>query len=579
MSFNEQLEEYIKIIGCSATELSNITGVSASIISRFRKGVYTPKYESEIFNKLVTGIYILVRKYKIEGITKESINESLGRHLKKDDIDFETFKNNFNLIINNLKINVSDLSKYIGFDSSFISKIRSGIRKPQNINEFANATCKYVINNYYKSNDCYIQDLIKCNNEDLKDPSLLHQKLFIWLTNNKYIEQKKNEIDSFIKKLDSFDLNYYIKAIKFDKLFTPTFPKFKSKSKVYYGIDGYKDAQLEVLKLSAFLKSKDNIFWYSNMPMIEVSKDLKFTKKYMMYLAFILKKGIKLNIIHDLNRPFKELLLGLEGWIPLYMTGQISPYYFKDSYNGLYSNVDCVSGNAILHGESISKNIKSSKFLVSTKNDDLKYYKEISNLLLKKATPLMEIYTPDKKNEFLAISNNKSLINIPIRNILLNLPNYTISDELLDEILTQNNISIDDKNLIFNFINAEKKRINEILINSKMVDEIALLSEEDFKNSGCILDLSKIYYNKRIKYTYEQYKKHINLLKQFKKKNKNYNYKINNKNIFKNIDIHILKDKQVIISKVNDPITHFVIHHQQLINAFQNFDAPINEKK
>ena len=233
------------------------------------------------------------------------------------------------------------------------------------------------------------------------------------------------------------------------------------------------------------------------MPMIEISKDLKFTKKYMMYLAFILKKGIKLNIIHDLNRPFKELLLGLEGWIPLYMTGQINPYYFKDSYNSLYSIIDCVSGNAILHGECVSKNIKSGKFLVSTKNDDLKYYKEISNLLLKKATPLMEIYTPDKKNEFLAISNNKSLISIPIRNILLNLPNYTISDELLDEILVQNNISIDDKNLIFNFINAEKKRINEILINTKIIDEITLLSEENFKNNECILDLSKIYYNKK----------------------------------------------------------------------------------
>ena len=82
-----------------------------------------------------------------------------------------------------------------------------------------------------------------------------------------------------------------------------------------------------------------------------------------------------------------------------------------------------------------------------------------------------------------------------------------------------------------------------------------------------------------IKNTYEQYQKHIKLLKQFKNKNKNYNYKVNNKNVFKNINIHILKDKQVIISKVNDPITHFVIHHQQLINAIQNFDAPINEKK
>lgn len=45
-----------------------------------------------------------------------------------------------------------------------------------------------------------------------------------------------------------------------------------------------------------------------------------------------------------------------------------------------------------------------------------------------------------------------------------------------------------------------------------------------------------------------------------------------------NINIFVIDNKQVIISKVNNPITNFVIYHPMLINAIQNFVAPINEK-
>jgi hypothetical protein len=360
-------------------------------------------------------------------------------------------------------------------------------------------------------------------------------------------------------------------------LFTPTLPKLKTKSQIYYGLDGYKDAQLEVLKQSAFFKSKEDIFCYSNMPMIEASKDLKFTKKYMMYLAFILKKGIRLNIVHDLDRPFKELMLGLEGWIPLYMTGQINPYYFKNNSNYLYSIIECVSGNAILHGQCVTGNLDKCKLLVSTKKDDINYYRENSNLLLKKANPLMNIYTPEKKNEFIKIYNNNLNIKNKRNNILLNLPCYTISDELLNKILDHNKVSKNDRNMIYEWIKNEKDNIVNILSNTTIIDKIKILSEEEFKTNACFLDLSKYYYDKKIIYNYDEYLEHIELTKKFKKANKNYNYKINNKNVFNNINIYIIENKQVIISKINNPITNFVIYHPMLINAIQNFVAPINE--
>ena len=578
MNFSDKLNEYIDLIGCTNKQLSDITGIAPPIISGYRKGNRIPKYDSDQFKKLVSGIVTLSKEKKIDTITKDNVKNDLGNFLKKENINFDLFNTNFNILIETFKINLSDLAKYLGFDSSYVSKIKNGIRKPLIISDFANGVCKFIINNYLDTNNELIKDLIKCDDKDFKDSDIITDKLYYWFTHNVNKNNNDYNVDNFIKKLDNFDLNDYIKSIKFDKLFTPTFPRLKTKSQIYYGLDGYKDAQLEVLKQSAFFKSKDDIFWYSNMPMIEASKDLKFTKKYMLYLAFILKKGIRLNIIHDLDRPFKELMLDLEGWIPLYMTGQISPYYFKNNSNYLYSIIECVSGNAILHGECVTGNLDKCKLLVSTKKDDINYYRETSNLLLKKASPLMNIYTSEKKKEFLKISNAYLNIKNKRKNILLNLPCYTISDELLNKILDHNNVSKNDRNNIYELIKNEKNNISNILSNTTIVDEIKILSEDEFNTNPCFLDLSKYYYDNKIIYNYDEYLEHIELIKKFKKDYKNYNYKINNKNVFNNINIFVIDNKQVIISKVNNPITNFVIYHPMLINAIQNFVAPINEK-
>ena len=47
------------------------------------------------------------------------------------------------------------------------------------------------------------------------------------------------------------------------------------------------------------------------------------------------------------------MMLGLESSIPIYMTGQISPYYLKEVKNSVYNHLNYVSGGAALTGECI----------------------------------------------------------------------------------------------------------------------------------------------------------------------------------------------------------------------------------
>ena len=127
---------------------------------------------------------------------------------------------------------------------------------------------------------------------------------------------------------------------------------------------------------------------------------MDFNKKWMFAIAMALKKGLHLNIIHNVDRPFEEMMLGLEAWIPLYMTGQISPYHFKNISTEIYHHFTYVSGVVALSGECIDGYHEDGKYHLSTGKEELAYFHKKADHLLQKASTLMEIYTKDDAVRF-----------------------------------------------------------------------------------------------------------------------------------------------------------------------------------
>ena len=78
-------------------------------------------------------------------------------------------------------------------------------------------------------------------------------------------------------------------------------------------------------------------------------------------------------MIHNIDRPFAEMMLGLESWIPMYMTGQISPDYLKGVQNNVFLHFLKVSDAAALSGEAISDHQADGKMCIrdSTKGGSI----------------------------------------------------------------------------------------------------------------------------------------------------------------------------------------------------------------
>ena len=575
MNFKEVLNKYLKELNCSQKMLSESSGLSETVISRYKSGERTPIKNSEQLTKLTTAIFNISKTMSKKQYTLDKIENDFNKVLQNDNFDYTTLSNNLNILITSLKISINEMSKYIVFDSSHISRIRYGKAKPSNPIEFSNKICTYIFNRYNNPDDINnLMTIIGCKKSDLSNNNF-YNTLFTWLTSKSI--QVKNQINDFLYNLDSFNLNDYIKAIKFDELKVPSIPFYKAKSRHYYGIEEMKEGELNFFKAIVLSKSKEDIFMCSHMPMEDMAEDVSFGKKWMFAIAMCLKKGHHLNIIHNLDRPFNEMMLGLESWIPIYMTGQISPYYLKDSKNSVYNHLDYVSGNVALTGECIKGYHNKGMYYLTTNKNEIKYYKEKSELILKKAKPLMQIYRENNIKEYELFLKNDEEMPCDRTRYLSSLPLFTISDKLLNKILKRNKFSKIDIDKIIKYKKEELKYMNNILKRNKVNDYIYVIKENEFKNDTPSLSLNNLFIDKKIKYTYNEYIEHLRQTKEWSKQEKNYELNYVNDKTFKNITITFIKNHYVIISKSSNPTIHFVIEHPKLVEAIENFSPIVKD--
>ena len=567
MKFSDLLNKYLEEFNCSSKKISELTNISPSVISRYRSGQRTPEANSIQIETIINVLFELSdKKYQ-----KEDIKNSIINSLKKDNFNYENFSKNLNDLINLLKINLKDMSKYTLYDSSHISRIRYGKTKPSEPIEFSKKTINYIINKYNSEED--IKKLSNLLGKDLNINNL-NEHLLNFLTDSK--NKPDDKIEKFLTNLDNFNLNDYIKAIKFDELKIPNIPFYITKTKSYYGIEEMKKGELDFFKGTVLTKN-NNVFMCSDMPMEDMAKDVEFGKKWMFGIACMLKKGLHLDIIHNLDRPFNEMMLGLESWIPIYMTGQITPYYFKDIKTNIYQNLTYTSQTLALAGESINGYHNKGKYYLTNNKKEVEYYQEKAKNLLKKASPLMEIYKEENVDSYNNFLNNYYETFEPRTRFLSSLPLFTISNTLLTSILKRNNINEDDINKILDYKINLTLNYNNILNKTSLYDNIPSLTKKEFENNKPNLLLSDIFYNKKITYTYEEYICHLKETEDFSKKHSN--YKLNKLSFltFKNITITILGKELVIISKEENPTIHFIIRHPKLINAISNFKPIVKE--
>ena len=391
MQFHEMLNDYLRRLNVTALELAAASELSPAVISRYRSAERTPAPDSEALTRLAKGIASLAGQKGDAALSQESVLRTLRKALGYEEYGQARLAANFDLLVNVLHLRSGEMARALSFDPSYLSRIRMGKRTPANPAAFARAVGNYTARRCRSATErADLAALLGQEPQALVDDASCSAALARWLLSGE--AGQPDCTFSFLEKLDEFDLNDYIRAVRFDQMKVPTVPFQLPSFKMHYGLENFRQALLDFLKSTALSRSRDPVFMCSDMPMEELARDMDFSKKWMLGLAAILKKGLHLDMVHDLNRPYAEMMLGLESWIPLYMTGQISPWYLRGRHNGVYGHLLFCSGAAAVEGECISGDFAHGRFLFSQAKSDLPYYRRRADAILQTAQPLMDIY-------------------------------------------------------------------------------------------------------------------------------------------------------------------------------------------
>lgn len=576
MNFQECLNNYIIQVRCNGKELARNSEISETVISRYRKGERAPSADSEYLRKLSDGIIKTAAEKGIRDFQADKVWQTLRDSLEdnRDEPVFNSQK--LDILLRELDINISRIAAFLHYDPSYLSKIRTGKRNPAHQQQFIEKICEYVASNYKDEQDRKkVTYLIQCNEDEITDSSLYRKKLREWLSSSK--PEDVDYVSGFLRKVDSFNLDDYIRVIHFDSFKVPKVPFQLPVSRHYYGLKEMREGELDFLKHTVLSKSMKPLYICSDMPVEDMAADKDFAKKYMFGLAMVLKKGLHIHIIHDVERPMKDMMLGLENWVPLYMTGQISPYYLKGVQNRVYSHLHYCSGQVAMTGDCISGHHDLAHYYLTSRKEEVSISQKNMEFLLKKAHPLMDIYREERKKELYAALIENAGKEGRRRRVLAVPDLGVLPKKLLEEILERNHVSADDKTTIIEYYRRDRECLETVLKHSIVEDEVSEICEEEYGKYPPVLPIAECFLEKDIHLTYEEYLACIKAGREYAKANENYQFNLTKIKGFHNIQITCFEGKWCMISKNRAPAIHFVIHHPKLRYALENMVLPIRD--
>lgn len=572
MDFAKRLNAYIAETECSAKMLADASGVSAAAISRYRTGDRTPDPDSKQLRMLARGIV------RLSGgtLSEQDVHDELAVSISGISVDYGTYLANVSALLSTLSINNNELARALSFDPSYISRILSGRRRPADLQLFTNGIAHYAARRSAAAQPRErIVKLTGMQLDESESESSREQAIVTWLKTN--YAQLRDPLGGFLERLDSFDLDDFIRAIHFNDVKTPIAPVQLPTTKVYSGIREMMACELDFLKAVVTSRSSADVIMYSDMPLEEMAADEEFPKKWMYGMAAMLKKGLRLHMIHDANRPLDEMMLGLESWIPMYMTGQISPYYLEKSQSGVFCHLLKVSGTAAMQGEAIAGYQGEGRYVLTKSRDEVRYYRNRAERMLEKAMPLMRILTKDNSAELATFLENEAGIPCRRRFIMSTLPLGIMPPDLLERILARNDMPEAQRQAIRELAATRRLQTDGMTAEHTVVFEVPDLTEDEFAEHPISLDLSGAFIDKPIRYGYGDYLEHLNHLKAYAENAPNCQLVADKVSAFRNTQIMISEGRNVLVSKNKGPVIHFVIEHPGMVAAFAKFSAPVSE--
>ena len=406
MGFQDTLAEYLAAVGRPAKDLARAAGLSPSAMSRYLSGERVPHAGSDTVRKLAEGIAALAEEDAGQGevpdvgpaLDAASVRTRLDKEISGLEVDYATFIDNFSMLIETLGLNRNELARSLSFDPSYLSRILSGQRRLESPLRFAHGVARFV------SQTCAdglhapaIAALSGCTLETALRPDGCFGAVLGFLGSSSI--DAADPIGGFLLGMDRYDPEAGSGAIAPEAGEPAGISLPFGDARTFLGLREAMDAELAFFAGAVASEASDDIIMYSDMPMMEMARSGDFAKRWVASLALATAKGLRICSIHDVYRPMEEMAVGLELWIPLYMTGRIESYYLPQPTNGGFTHYLRSASDIALHGEGIAGRPGSECFTLTRRSDEVALQRQRAQLLLEDSLPLIRPFPAKRRGE------------------------------------------------------------------------------------------------------------------------------------------------------------------------------------
>ncbi len=594
MEFSQVLRGYVSEAGCTGKELAEACGMSASTVGRYLAGTRTPDVKTLPARELARALCELAARAG-RSLDAEEVQAALLASARGSAPQGAGKK--LSGLLDTFGITRAKLAEALGYSASYVSRVCAETRTPTDFASFAQAAGAFFAERAEAAGPGAQEALAKlCGGKTgaggeggtASGPRELAAHIAAWLcATDDSTQQQSTGLEPFLRKLDRFDLDTYLAAMHAAQAGQAPDPAGQaeiggappsSPFKLYTGIDGFCQAELDFLARAAADPAGTSVVMFSDMPMQDkMQANPEFPARWLGALAALLRGGHTIDNIHNVGRSLPEIMLGMEAWLPLYMTGMVRPYYLPAQTAGPFAHLVRACESAALEGQAVAGAYEHVGCELFCDPGTVAHFKRRAADLLAVAKPLASIYTARQGHELAAFLTHEAAQGGARMSTLSAPPLYTIDESLLEEALAPSGLDEQEKGRVRAARAEQLVRIRTELVQGEARVAIARVDDAAFAQAAPNLALGEAFCNQSVPYGLETYRKHVAQAEEFADAHPNWHLDWMPDLGFRNIQITVRPGCWALVSKNTSPAVHFVLRHKKMVEAFERFEMPVVE--
>ena len=578
---SERITTLYTVLGCNNTDIARYAGCSSGNISKLKTGHREPKPTSRSIVALANGVYgyadyenMLPALQELCGsadITRDSMVPALISWLYETDeivlpahaftpkskrlltLRRQIFGERLNLAVILLGLTNSQLSGILNIDVSLISRYRSGIYSPHGNYSLAEKLSDALISRAERIGKT-AELAALCGSEA---EQLSSDMVSSWLYDFSPEEDSAAIAQVLLRSLDEFTP---------DKGLNESVPKVPEMTDMtlYYGTEGLRRAVIRFLTDAA--REDEELLLYSDEPMDWMTGDRAYFALWASLMEKCVSSGVRIKIIHNIDRVGIEVTNAILGWLPLYISGRIEPFVFRSVRNArFYHTLFLRSGGACIHGFFPAQGSDSRWYEYITDKKRLDLLEREYDSMLSDAAPFLKVFRGADSEGYRSYCTDQQ----GTRTFLLSeLPVFTMPEALLMRILDRVQMAEPLKGTVLDIYKGMRSRFRDLL--RKDTVNLILCPAGDGTENSRRLNFALDLVDLTIDYTKDEYAQHISAVMDLIKKEKNFHLTLLPESPFREIQIAMPGDA-VSVLRCKEPYTAFVFLNPTLTKSVSDY--------